>query len=98
MEEEVETTGPSLTINNNVPCFIMPDGSMKHTTAPELFDTTGGALGYADNYRTNLDALYDSVEERKQAARSAIDRFGLLDDENAEDYSIWLLVAMTLED
>ena len=97
MEETEEKPGPSLTLDGNVPCFLMPDGSVKHTTAPQLFNTQGGALGYAADYREQLEALYDSVEDKKAAARSAIDEFGLLDNENADEYSIWLLVAMTLE-
>lgn len=98
MEEMEEKTGPSLTLDGGVPCFIMPDGSIKHTTAPQLFNTEGGALGYASDYREQLEALYDSAEDKKDAARSAIDDFGLLDNEDADEYSIWLLVAMTLED
>jgi hypothetical protein len=98
MEEIEETPGPSLTLDGGIPCFIMPDGLVKHTTAPQLFDTEGGLLSYASDYREQLEALYASVEERKAAARSAIEEFGLLDNENAEEYSIWLLVAMTLED
>jgi len=98
MKEIEDTLGPSLTLNGGVPCFIMPDGSVKQTTAPQLFNTAGGLLSYADDYREQLEALYDSVEDKKAAARSAIDKFGLLDNENAEEYSIWLLVAMTLED
>jgi hypothetical protein len=98
MEKIEETSGPSLTLNNGIPCFIMPDGSVKHTTAPELFNTEGGLLSYASDYREQLGALYDSVEDKKAAARSAIEEFGLLDNEDADEYSIWLLVAMTLED
>jgi hypothetical protein len=98
MEKTEETLGPSLTLDGGVPCFIMPDGSVKRTAAPQLFNTKGGLLGYADDYREQLESLYDSVEEKKAAARSAIEQFGLLDNENADDYSIWLLVAMTLED
>lgn len=98
MEEIEETTGPSLTLDGGVPCFIMPDGSVKHTVAPQLFNTEGGLLSYASDYREQLDALYASVEDKKAAARAAIEEFGLLDNEDAEEYSIWLLVAMTLED
>jgi hypothetical protein len=98
MEEIEETSGPSLTLDGGVPCFIMSDGSVKRTTAPQLFNTEGGLLSYAEDYREQLEALYDSVEDKKAAARSAIEEFGLLDNENADEYSIWLLVAMTLED
>lgn len=98
MEEIQEISGPSLTINNGLPCFIMPDGSIKHTTALQLFDAKNGAIGYADDYQEQLEMLFVSAEEKKVAARLAIEKFGLLDDENAEEYSIWLLVAMTLED
>jgi len=98
MEEIEEASGPSLTLDDGVPCFIMPDGSVKHTTAPQLFNTDNGVLSYADDYREQLEALYDSVEDKKAAARSAIEEFGLLDNEDADEYSIWLLVAMTLED
>lgn len=92
-----ETTGPSLTVIDGVPAFIMPDGAIRKTTAPQLFDTYGGVLSYADDFREQLDALYDSVEARKTVARLAISEFGLLDDADADEYSIWLLVAMTLE-
>ena len=98
MEETEEKPGLSLTLDNGVPCLIMPNGSVKHTTAPQLFNTEGGLLGYASDHREQLEALYGSVEDKKAAARSAIEEFGLLDNENADEYSIWLLVAMTLED
>jgi len=98
MEEIEETTGPSLTLDGGVPCFIMPDGTMRHTTAPQLFNTEGGALSYADDHLEQLEALYGNVEDKKAAARSAIEKFGLLDNEDADEYSIWLLVAMTLGD
>jgi hypothetical protein len=98
MEEIEETSGPSLTLDGGVPCFIMPDGSVKHTTATQLFNTEGGLLSYAVDYREQLEDLYGSVESKKTAARLAIEKFGLLDNEGADEYSIWLLVAMTLED
>jgi hypothetical protein len=88
--------GPSLTLNGDIPCLVMPDGTIRHTTAPQLFDTEGGLLSAAADWLEQLDALYDTVEDRKAAAQAAIEEFSLLDKVD-DDYSIWLLVAMTLE-
>jgi len=97
MEEETENNGPSLTINNGIPCFVMPDGSIKTSTAPQLFETGGGVLGYVDNFMQKLQDLYPSVEAMREHAAIKIEELGLLDTPESDSYSIWLLVAMTID-
>jgi hypothetical protein len=97
MEEETENNGLSLTINNGIPCFIMSDGSVKTSTSPQLFETGNGILGYADNFMQKLQDLYPSVEEMREHAASKIEELGLLDTPESDSYSIWLLVAMTID-
>ena len=98
MEEEiVENNGPSLTLNNGVPCFIMHDGSVKTSNVPQLFNTEGGVLGYADNFMSKLQELYPSVEAMREHASVKIQELGLLDTPESDSYSIWLLVAMTVD-
>jgi hypothetical protein len=92
-----EQDGPSLGIIDGAPCFAMPDGTVRATKAPALFDTEGGLLGYADNWQEVFDGLFASEEERYAAAQAAIEEYGLSDTPEGEP-SIWLLIAMTLED
>ena len=91
MDNEHEA-GPALDLHSGVPAII--DGEViRHTTAPDLFDTGGGAyIAYADGWQDTLAALFpDGYAEAAQAAAEA---YGI---EVSEPPCLWLLVAMTLE-
>ena len=93
--DNIEISGPSLTLHDGLPAIIEEDGSLKHTTAPELFDTGGGAyIGYAENWQTTFDDLFPE-NERDAAIQEASEKYGLSLVDGQP--SIWLLVAMTLE-
>jgi len=92
MDNEHEAA-PALGLHNGVPAII--DGEViRHTTAPALFDTGGGAyIAYADGWQDTLAGLFP--DGYADAAQTAADEFGLT---VSEPPTIWLLVAMTLED
>ena len=86
--------GPVLTLHDGVPAIVMPDGTIRHTTLPALFDTGGGSyLAYADGWRDILDGAFP--DGWRAHAEAVAGEFGLT---VTEDPTIWLLVAMTLED
>ena len=88
-----EPTGPTFTLHDGLPAIIAEDGTVRHTTAPDLFDTGGGIyLAYADGWRETLAALYPNGWE--DAAAAVADEYGMT---VGEEPSLWLLVAMTLE-
>lgn len=95
METE-EQTGPSLTLYDGVPCFVMPDGSLLVSQTPELFDTTGGAISLADGYMETLAAKYENVDAMRKNAAQIIEQHGLIDSPESDLYSVWLLVWMTI--
>jgi hypothetical protein len=88
-----ELSGPSFTIDNGTPAIVFEDGTIKHTTAPQLFDTGSGAyLGYADNWETELNKLFPDGYETE--AQQAYEQYGV---GAGNPPSLWLLVAITLE-
>jgi hypothetical protein len=93
-----QVPGPDLTLDGGVPALAFPDGSVRRTRLPELFETGGGNyIAYADGWREVLAGAFASEDDRRAAAQAAIDEYGLRD--TADDTpSIWLLVTMTLED
>jgi hypothetical protein len=88
-----EQAGPSLTLHDGLPTIIDAEGNVRHTVAPQLFDTGGGIyLAYAEGWREALAVLYPNGWE--SAAEAAASEFGLT---VSPEPSLWLLVAMTLE-
>lgn len=84
---------PSLAINDDeIPIFIMNDGSTRKTYAPELFNTKNGFIEYADEWLDILNNLFPGGWEEN--AKSASSEFGIA---LSDPPGIWLLVAMTLE-
>jgi hypothetical protein len=88
-----EPSGPALALHDGVP-VIIDEGVVRKTTAPALFETGGGLyIAYADGWQQTLNGLFpDGYEE---AAEAAAARFAI---DVSEPPTIWLLVAMTLED
>jgi hypothetical protein len=93
MDEQLqENNGPTLLLHNGVPAILQHD-KIRQTTAPELFDTGGGAyIAYADGWQDKLVALYPDGYADQAAA--VAEQYGL---DVSEPPSLWLLVAMTLE-
>ena len=86
--------GPIFTLHDGVPAIVSEDGTIRCTTAPDLFETGGGVyLAYADGWRDTLDEIYP--DGWQDAAAKVADRYGLT---VGTEPSLWLLVAMTLED
>jgi len=88
-------TEPSLTLHNGTPCFVIDD-IVQVSQAPELFDTSNGAISLVDGYMQLLEARYPSIEAMREHAQQKIVEYGLIDEANSDAYSIWLLVAMTV--
>lgn len=89
---------PALTLDRGRPAIVGVDGRVRRTTAPQLFDTGGGSyLGYARDWDKRLAELYPSTADLEAAEQAAIEEYGLAD-RAGEIPSIFLMVAMTLED
>lgn len=88
----------ALTLRRGVPAIVDADGRARRTTAPKLFETGPGAyIAYADDWEDQLRAIYPTDLELEAAEAAAIEEYGL-PGKPGDLPSIFLLVAMTLED
>lgn len=91
---EDEMNGPSLTLDDGVPAIVFDDGTVRRSGVTELFETGGGVyLAYAEGWREKIDEIYP--DGWQDFAASVADEYGLT---VSDEPSLWLLVAMTLED
>lgn len=79
-----------------LPAIVTVDDVVHVTGAPELFDTSGGALALADGYMTVLAGRFDSDEAMRSAAVTVIEQFELDVDPNADEFPVILVIGMTV--
>lgn len=96
-ERNDEPTVPTYTVGilGGVPALVMADDRAYVTASPELFDTAGGAIGFADGYMGLLAGMYADDAAMRASAADAAEQFDLDVEPDASEFPVPLVIGMT---